>query len=244
MEKMRFAVVVALCVVCMSPLTAPAKEGAGKTTAAPKGAKDNAGKISAASQVIKEITSLPKRRIPPVLFHDAKAIAIFPKAEKADFMVSGRSAKGILLVRDSEGAWSSPVFITLSGGTLGWQVVAEPLDIILIFKVKKSVDDILAGKLVMNAKVAIAPGVVAPTMKSASDKQSKAEVTSYLRSKGKLVEDSTIAGTTVQIDAANNAAHYSAPKVEVSDILSGKVAKANEDVKALQKLLADYEKAK
>ena len=53
-----------------------------------------------------------------------------------------------------------------------------------------------------------------------------------------------MAGTTLQVDAAANDSFYAKPKVEVGDILSGKVLKPGEDVTALQKLLMDYAAAK
>jgi hypothetical protein len=54
------------------------------------------------------------------------------------------------------------------------------------------------------------------------------------------MEESTLGGTTVQIDAAANDKFYATPKVAAADIVSGAVVKSSGDIKALQKLLADY----
>ncbi|MBK5277183.1 MAG: lipid-binding SYLF domain-containing protein [Desulfuromonadales bacterium] len=215
-----------------------------KTASAPKLVKDHAGNISNASKVVKEIAAIPKRKIPPVLLNGASAIVIVPKVAKQSLMVSGGSAGGVLLVHDSEGKWSSPVFITISGGTLGWQIVGDPLDIVLVIKSKKSVDAILKGKFTLDAKVAVEPGRLGPTMKGATVKEQKAEIASYVRSHGAFAEEVTTAGSILQIDAAANDAFYAKPKVEAGDIVSGKAVKSTEDVKALQKLLADYAAAK
>ncbi len=203
-------------------------------------AKDEAVKINNASKVVKEIAAIPKRKIPPVLLNDASAIIVVPKASKRDFMISGASAGGVLLVHNEKGAWSSPVFISISGGSLGWQVVAEPLDIILIFKDRKNLDALMKGKLTINAKIAIESGWLGPNLKGATSKELKAEIASYLLSHGKLVENTTLAGTTIIIDAVANDFYYAKSKVDVSDIVSGKVVKLTDEVKALQKLLSDY----
>jgi len=260
MKKMRSVVVavVASAVYCISFSAAMAKEEAvktgtgtkvvkgeaGKAGTATKVAKDDAVKISNASKVVKEIAAIANRKIPPVLLNGASAIVIVPKAAKNDFMASGGSAGGVLLVHDKEGAWSSPVFITLSGGTLGWQIVGDPMDIVLVFKSRKSVDAILKGKFIMDAKTAIETGRLGSTMKGATAKELKAEIASYVRSHGAFIEDSTVSGTTVQIDAVANEAFYAKPKVDAGDIVSGKVNKSTGDVKTLQKLLADYAASK
>ncbi len=256
MRKIRsvVAAVVATVAFCMSLSAAVAKDEAIKIDTASKVVKDDAVKISNAPKVVKndavkisnvykvvrEIAAIPKKKIPPVLLTGASAIVIVPGAAKRDFMVSGGSAGGLLLVHDKEGTWSSPVFITISGGTLGWQAVGDPMDIILVFKNKKSVDAILSGKFTMDAKIAIEPGRLGLNMKGATAKELKAEIASYIRSHGIFFEEAPVAGATVQIDAAANDAFYAKPKVDAGDIVSGKVLKSTEDVKALQKLLTDY----
>ena len=77
-------------------------------------------------------------------------------------------------------------------------------------------------------------------LKSATAKEQKAEIASYVRSHGAFFEDTPVSGTTLKIDAAANDAFYGKPKVDVGDIVSGKVLKSNEEVKTLQKLLTDY----
>ena len=165
---------------------------------------------------------------------------LVPGAAKNDFMSSGKSAGGVLLVHDKDGTWSSPVFITISGGTLGWQIVSDQIDIVLVVKNRKYVDAIMKGKFTLDAKIAIAPGWLGSNMKAATTKNLKAEIASYVRTHGAFLEEAVVAGATVQIDAAANDAFYAMPKVDAGDIVSGKVLKSTEDVKALQKLLTDY----
>jgi len=207
-------------------------------------AKDEAVKISNALKVIKEIAAIPKRKIPPVLLNEASAIVIIPKARKNDFMASGGNAVGVLLIHDKSGAWSNPVFLKISGGTLGWQIVADPLDVILVFKDKKNIDAVLKGRFVIDTKVKIESGWLGPNLKGATSKELKAEIASYLRSHGKLAENFTIAGTTLLIDSASNDTFYGKSKIEVPEILSGKDIKTTDDVKALQKALSDYSASK
>jgi lipid-binding SYLF domain-containing protein len=197
-------------------------------------AKEEPKNIGNVVRVVKEISAVKKERIPPALLKNAHGIAIFPGASKNDFMVSGRSVAGVLLVHDAAGNWSNPVFITISGGTLGWQIVGDPMDIILIFKDMKRIDAIVKGKLHMDVKVKLVPGPLGK-----SKEEQKAEINSYVRSHGQFAEV-TVASSTVQIDNAANDAFYGKPKISVEDILSGKAEKTSDDIKNLQKILVEY----
>jgi lipid-binding SYLF domain-containing protein len=215
-------------------------------------AKDEPKKIGNAVRALKEFTAEKNERIPPELLKNANGIVIVPGASKKNFMVSGGSAGGILLVRETDGKWSSPVFITLSGGTLGWQIIGDPMDIVLIFKNKKRIDEVMKGKFTMDAKVVVVPGPVRHSTKVATKEEKdteikwyirnhpkeekNVEINSYIRSQGKFA-GATVDTTTIQIDAASNDVFYGKQKINAGDILSGKVEKSSDDVKILQKLL-------
>jgi lipid-binding SYLF domain-containing protein len=202
-------------------------------------AKDEAKKIGSAVRAMKEISAIKKNGIPPALLNSANAIAIIPGAAKTDFMVSGKSAGGVLMVHDKDGKWSNPLFISLSGGTLGWQIVGGPMDIILIFKNKERADAIMKDKLHMDVKVKVVAGPLGKAVKAATKEDKKVEISSYVRSHGEFF-DVTVASSTVQIENAANDDFYGKPKVSAGDIVSGKVEKASDDVKNLQKLLTEY----
>jgi lipid-binding SYLF domain-containing protein len=246
MKKLRRDVVAVgvMVVFNLSLSSAMGKDEPAKIVTETKAVRNDQTIVANASKAIKEITALQKRKIPPVLFKDASAMVIIPKASKQAFMIKGGSTGGLLLVRDKAGAWGNPVFVSLSGGTLGWQIVGDPMDIILLFRSGKQVDTILKGKLALDSKTNIVPGRVAATMTGASKEELGAEVTSYVRSHGTFVEEGVVAGTTLQINAAANDAYYGKPKIDTGEILSGKVMKSSEDVTALQKLMTDYGAAK
>lgn len=206
-------------------------------------AKDEPKNLVNAERVIKEFTAAKKERIPPELLKNANGIVVIPGASKNNFMVSGGSAGGVLLVHETDGKWSNPVFITLSGGTLGWQMVGEPMDIILVLKNTERIDDIIKGKFTMDTRVAVVPGPLGRSMKAATKEERNAEINSYIRSHGKFA-DVSVAATTVQIDAASNDLFYGKQKINVGDVLSGKVGKSSDDVKKLQTFLADYAASK
>jgi lipid-binding SYLF domain-containing protein len=206
-------------------------------------AKETPKNIGNAARVLKDITAIKKDRIPPSLLKNAIGVAIFPGASKADFMVSGKSVSGVLMAHDMDGKWSDPVFVTMSGGTLGWQMVGEPMDIILIFKNGERFDAIVKDKLYMDFKVKVMPGPVGKITKDVAEEDKKVEISSYVRCRGAFV-DVSVAASTLKIDGAANDAFYGKPKINPRDILAGKLENTPNDVKDLKKLLTEYSAGK
>src|SRR5262249_32821801 len=58
----------------------------------------------------------------------------------------GRFGRGVVLVRQPDGTWSNPVFVTLAGGGFGWQLGIQSTDLVLGFKTGHSLDRGLPGK--------------------------------------------------------------------------------------------------
>jgi len=112
------------------------------------------------------------------------------------------------VVRQDDNSWSNPAFITLTGGSFGWQIGAQSTDIILVFKTRKGVDGIANGKLTLGADASVAAGPVGRHTAIATDIKFKAEVVSYSRSRG-LFAGVALEGAGVTMDRKANAAFYS-----------------------------------
>ena len=100
-----------------------------------------------ASAVLQQTMAEATTSIPAVLLRDAHGIAIVPDVLKGSFIVGARHGKGVLLVRDENQRWGAPVFVSLTGGNVGWQVGVQSSDVILVFKTRKSIEGLLSGKI-------------------------------------------------------------------------------------------------
>lgn len=163
-----------------------------------------------AINVFQEITAAPATGIPQALLRDAYAVAIIPRVIKGGFIVGARFGRGVLLVRDDSGAWQAPVFITLIGGNVGYQIGVQSTDVILVFKTRQSVQGLLSGKFTVGADAAVAAGPVGRNAAAATDGRLQAEIYSYSRSRG-LFAGVSIDGSVIEIDRLANAAYYRAP---------------------------------
>jgi lipid-binding SYLF domain-containing protein len=138
---------------------------------------------------------------------DAQGLAIVPNIVKGGFVVGVRYGKGVVVVRDGTGAWRPPTFVTLTGGSLGWQAGIQASDLILVFKTQKSVQGLMSGKFTIGADAAAAAGPVGRQAAAATDAQLGAEILSYSRSRG-LFAGVALDGTAIQIDGGANRAFY------------------------------------
>ncbi|MFW6139582.1 MAG: lipid-binding SYLF domain-containing protein, partial [Spirochaetota bacterium] len=85
-------------------------------------------KIEEAAEVLSEIMDIPEKSIPPALFKNIYGIAVIPGVIKAGFVIGGRFGQGILVVRTPEGRWSNPVFINITGASVGFQAGVQSTD--------------------------------------------------------------------------------------------------------------------
>ncbi len=169
-------------------------------------------RVGDAADVIDQLLRLPEKSIPPSLLARAYAVAVIPDVVKAGFGVGVRRGKGIVVVRQDDNSWSNPAFITLTGGSIGWQIGAQSTDVVLVFKTRKGVVDISRGKLTLGADASIAAGPVGRHTEVATDLRFEAEIVSYSRSRG-LFAGVALEGTGVTMDHKANSAFYGSSRL-------------------------------
>ena len=164
-------------------------------------------RVADAADVVDQLSRIPEKSIPPNLLSRAYAVAVVPNVVRAAFGLGARRGKGVLVVRQDDNSWSNPAFVTLTGGSVGWQVGAESTDVILVFKTRKGIDGIANGKLTLGANASVAAGPLGRQTSAATDLEFKAEVYSYSRSRG-LFAGIALEGAGVTMDRKANAAFY------------------------------------
>ena len=160
-----------------------------------------------ATRVLSEIMSVPDKRVPAHLIEKAEAIAVIPDVVKAGLVLGGRHGRGLISVRSPDGTWSNPSYISITGGSFGFQAGVQSTDIVLVFRSKRGVDSIVNGKFTLGADAAVAAGPVGRNAKASTDSQLKAEIYSYSRSRG-LFAGVSLDGSVISIDHDSNQATY------------------------------------
>jgi lipid-binding SYLF domain-containing protein len=185
------------------------------------------GRLLLASQVLEELRDSRDQAIPDRLLERAYGIAVIPDMTKIAFFAGGRRGDGILVYRDKDGRFTNPIFITMTGGSFGWQWGVQKTDIVLVFTTKKGVEGISGGKVTLGADASVAAGPVGRAASASTDMSFKAEVYSYSRNRG-VFAGLAIDGTVISIDDDENEAFYKKHGITATDIATG-VVTTNDD---------------
>lgn len=205
-------------------------------------AKDEVRTVNDASDVLQKVQKIPEKGIPPWVLKNAKAVAFFPGVIKGAFVVGGEHGKGVIMVKEASGRWSNPVFLSISAGSVGWQIGGESTDLILVFKELRSVEDLMTGKVskvTLGADASVAAGPVGRSAQAGADVTLKSGILSYSRTKG-LFAGASLEGAALLVDNDADAAYYGR-QITPADIVAGKgVKKVNPATKRLQQTLTRY----
>lgn len=178
------------------------------TTPASLAQSDEAQRISDAITVVTEIMDAGDQSLPHSIMQKAEGIAVFPSLLKGGFIVGGQRGRGILSARDPKtGAWSSPAFLTITGGSLGAQIGAQAVDLILVVQNRRGLEQLVSNQFKVGADASVAAGPVGRDASASTDIQMRAQILSYSRTRG-LFAGVTINGATIRQDRDANDRFY------------------------------------
>jgi len=190
-------------------------------------------RIHSSINVLKDFSQM-KETIPHDLIAEYKGIVIIPKLINAGFGIGGKRGRGIAMVKLDDGRWSDPVFVTLTGGSIGFQIGVQSVDLVLVFRHKGALTKVTNGDFTIGGDVSAAAGPVGRSSSANTDYKLEAEVYSYSRSRG-LFAGISINGSNLGIDKDANARYYGG-NISSPDIFE--TSKSNTDaVKMLKETL-------
>ncbi len=173
------------------------------------GATDFARRLDASAQVLASFTADDDHAIPAELLARAHGIAVIPNLIRGGFIFGGRRGHGIIVVRSPDGTWSNPAPITLTGGSIGWQIGVESANVVLVFANDRSVRHITRGKFTLGGDATAIAGPVG--RHSTAALTGKAEVYAYFHSAG-LFAGAAFEGARLNVDLDAGRAYYAPEK--------------------------------
>ena len=194
-------------------------------------------RIQASTKVLQDFGKM-KENIPSQLLQQAEGIIIVPKLINAGLVIGGKRGRGIALAKGSDSSWSNPVFLTMTGGSIGFQAGVQSIDLVLVFLHRETLDKIGNGSFTLGGDISVAAGPVGRNSSASTDYKFEAEVYSYSRSRG-LFAGISLSGSVLAIDANANTTFYD-EEVDAKTLFSdGKRSSATNVInlkKALQSL--------
>lgn len=193
-------------------------------------------RIENSTDVLKEILNIPEDSIPKSLLEKAECVVIVPSMKKAAMGIGGNYGRGVLLCRVNA-RWSAPVMVSMTGGSLGFQLGGTSTDIVLLIMNRKGVDKLLQSKVTLGADASAAAGPKGRTAAAATDAQMRAEILCYARSRG-LFAGVSLNGSVLKPSSEDNEDLYA--KVVDPKKLLKEEAGAGSSAASLIQLLSKY----
>lgn len=196
--------------------------------------------IASSVEVLEDMQGSDDSDIPQAIMDQSNGIIIIPGLKKVGFVIGGRRGHGIAMIKMPDGSWSKPAFVTLTGGSFGFQAGYQSTDIVLLFKKQKTLLDLTKkdGKFTLGGDIAVAAGPVGRNASASTDIELEAEVYSYSRSKG-LFAGISIDGSHIKDNDDSNEDYYREFDITVKSIFEQSLAATNNrELQALSRALA------
>ena len=166
---------------------------------------------SAEEKVLESSNSMKKflnsKKIPEKVFKIARAIVIIPSSLKISFIFGVNVGKGVVTFRKNDGSWSNPAFVSLNGGSFGYQFGFENSDILLVFKSTDSVEGLKSGKFTLGVGASISAGPLNANIDRSTEVSMSAEIYSYAISSGLFI-GASFGGAEISIEQNKNIELY------------------------------------
>jgi len=139
--------------------------------------------VNASTQVLREIMAIPSKCIPESLIREAQGLAIIPGMVKGGFIVGAKYGRGLASCRTAKG-WSTPAFFTITGGSVGFQIGGQAVDLVMLIMNNDGMQHLLSSQFALGADASVAAGPVGRHAEGNTDWKMRAQVLTYSRTRG------------------------------------------------------------
>src|ERR1700730_4644524 len=155
-------------------------------------------RAQAAADVLDEIQGAPDKGIPQEVLGSAECVAVVPSLLKGGFIVGGRFGRGLASCRTPKG-WSAPAFFTVKGGSVGFQIGGQAVDLVMLIMKNDGREHLLSSQFSLGADASVAAGPVGRHAEGNTDWKMRAQVLTYSRARG-IFAGVSLAGAVISQD--------------------------------------------
>src|SRR5579864_7699378 len=163
-------------------------------------------RVEAAADVLNEIQSAPDSGIPQEILGSAECVAVVPSMLKGGFIVGAKYGRGLASCRTAKG-WSAPAFFSVTGGSFGFQIGGQAVDLVMLIMNKDGMKHLLSSEFALGADASVAAGPVGRHAEGNTDWKMRAEVLTYSRARG-LFAGVSLNGAAVKQDKDSTREFY------------------------------------
>src|ERR1700736_4385476 len=140
-------------------------------------------RAQAAAEVLDQIQGAPDKGIPQEVLGSAECVAVVPSMLKGGFIVGAKYGRGLASCRTPKG-WSAPAFFVVTGGSVGFQIGGQAVDLVMLVMNNDGMQHLLSSKFALGADASVAAGPVGRHAEGNTDWKMRAQVLTYSRARG------------------------------------------------------------
>jgi len=184
---------------------------------------DELKRLKRATEVFQEMMKTPDKGIPSDLLDKSACIAVVPGLKKGGLGLGGKYGKGLVMCRKPDRNWTAPSFLTIEGGSIGFQIGFTQIDVIMLIMNRNGIDKLIGDKFTIGADASAAAGPVGRQAAAQTNIRLDAEILTYSRAKG-LFAGVSLDGATLRQDKDDNRDFYGKEIDARKILLDGTVA--------------------
>jgi SH3 domain-containing YSC84-like protein 1 len=165
-----------------------------------------AERVQAAADVLNDIQGAPDKGIPQEVLGSAECVAVVPSMLKGGFIVGAKYGRGLASCRTDKG-WSAPAFFVVTGGSFGFQIGGQAVDLVMLIMNKEGMRHLLSSEFALGADASVAAGPVGRHAEGNTDWKMRAEVLTYSRARG-LFAGVSLNGAAIKQDKDSTREFY------------------------------------
>ena len=163
-------------------------------------------RLTEAARVLDEVLAAPDKGVPEAIIDKAQAVVVIPSTVKGALLIGAQRGKCVMSVKSASG-WSAPAFVTLTGGSVGFQIGGQATDIVLVVVNERGIENLAQNTFKIGGDASVAAGPVGREATASTDYKLQAQILSYSRSRG-LFAGVSLAGSTIRADRDANEKIY------------------------------------
>lgn len=163
-------------------------------------------RVQDSGEILHEIMSAPDSGIPDNVIGSAQCVAVVPSYLKGAFVVGASYGKGVASCRTDHG-WSAPAFFRLEGGSFGFQIGGQAVDLVMLIMNERGMRNLLSSKFKLGANASVAAGPVGRHADASTDWKMRAQVLTYSRARG-VFAGISLDGAVIKQDRDDTRAFY------------------------------------
>jgi lipid-binding SYLF domain-containing protein len=140
-------------------------------------------RVQSAADVLNQIQAAPDSGIPDNILSKSECVAVVPSMLKGGFIVGAKYGRGLASCRTPKG-WSAPAFFLVEGGSVGFQIGGQAVDLVMLIMNNNGMQHLLSSKFALGADASVAAGPVGRHAEGNTDWKMRAEVLTYSRARG------------------------------------------------------------